>query len=148
MGLKIDEATLRGWADRSLRISEDTGDTLHAEFDYTGTTCRDSSIQFKTVIHVDLSRANGDWLVDDVRIELDPDDPNWRKTCIHESSTSSGPETLTRHAVPINRRLREFLSRDWPVESAGCLCTSVHVTHKLILALSTVQYWLDHRRPT
>ncbi len=146
MGLKIDEATLRGWADRSLRINEDTGNTLRAEFDYIGSICRDSSIQFRTVIHLDLSRADGEWLVEDVRIELDPHDPSWLETCIHVTTTSPDPATLTRHAAPKGKRLREFLSRDWPIDAAGCLCTSVHVTHKLILALSTVQYWLDHRR--
>jgi hypothetical protein len=146
VGFKIDETTLRGWADHSLRIREDSENLVQAEFDYIGSTCRDSSIQFKTVINIDLSRADGDWIVEDVRIELDAHDPGWLATCIHESSASPDPATLTLHAAPIGKRLREFLSRDWSINVAGCLCTSVHVTHKLILALSTVQYWLDHRR--
>ncbi len=40
--------------------------------------------------------------------------------------------------------LSEILQRDWPVNNAGCFCTTAHVAHKVLLALHTVNWWLEN----
>jgi hypothetical protein len=145
VGLNIRDEALRKLAQQDLSFEERADGSVRASFNYLATTCRNTGWDFQSVIYADLRPENGDWRIEDVNIELDADDPGWLETCIHESNVSPDPKKLTRYSSARGMLLNEFLEHDWPVENAGCFCTSIHVTHKLILALSATRYRLTHR---
>ena len=142
--LAIREDALRKWAERDLSVTESEDGALHTRFNYLGTTCRNAGHEFNVTIHSVLRREDGGFRIDDVRVEVDPAQPGWLETCIHESNADPSPAALAKYSPAKGLLLDDFLSRDWTVDNAGCLCTSVHVTHKLILALATTRWWLEH----
>ena len=146
MGLHISDRALAKWAANDLTVEPQSGGSLVFRFSYEASSCRDGGQPFASRIVGVLRREDGaGWRIEEVRVELDPDDPGWRATCIHESNLDPDPAKLTADSPAQGMLLDEFLARDWPTDKAGCFCTSVHVTHKLLLALSTVRYWLERR---
>lgn len=143
MALPISRRALEKWAERDLTVDRQPDGSLLCRFAYEGTSCRNGGQPYGSTIHAMLKpEGDGAWRIAEVSVEIDPDDPGWKATCIHESSREPDISKLTVHPPARGMLLDEFLARDWPVDNAGCYCTSIHVTHKLLLAFSTVRYWL------
>ncbi|HDS74884.1 MAG TPA: hypothetical protein ENN56_05005 [Firmicutes bacterium] len=142
--MKIKEEALRKWAENDLTMTQLPQGGYDALFSYRATTCRNGGTEFDSALRITLHPENGDWRIDNVAVEIDPNDPGWKQTCIHESSANPNPATLAKHSQARGMLVNDFLERDWPTDNAGCYCTSIHLTHKLILAVSTVRYWLNN----
>ena len=143
MAWEIAEQEIREWAARDLSVQEADDGSLHCRFSYRSAPCRDDGAAFPSEIHTTLQPEEGEsWRIADMWIELDTDDPVWKATCIHKSSVEPDVRRLTKYSPAKGMLLDDFLAREWPIEDAPCYCTSIHVMHKLLLALHTVRYRL------
>ncbi len=142
--MKIREEALRKWAENDLVMTSLDDGVYDAAFTFRASTCRNGGTEFDSVVRVKLQPENSDWRIVDVAVEIDSEDPGWRETCIHESSADPNPKHLAKHSQARGMLVNEFLEREWPTDNAGCYCTSIHLNHKLILALSTARYWINH----
>lgn len=146
MAFQARQSDLEKWTERDLKVESRADGSLTVRFAFEGSPCHDGGHPFDSAVVVVLQDEGAQrWRIADVRVEANPDDLGWKATCIHESSRSPDPASLTANSPATGMLLDEFLGRDWPIDDARCFCTSTHVTHKLLLALSTARHWLDHR---
>lgn len=141
--MKIREDALRKWTENDLVMTPLDNGVYDAAFSYRASSCRNGGTEFDSVVRVKLHPENGDWRIVDISVEINPDDPGWRQTCIHESSADPDPAHLAKYSQARGMLVNEFLEREWTTDNAGCYCTSIHLNHKLILAISTARYWLE-----
>ena len=141
----ISESDIREWAERDLSVQDADDGSLNCRFTYRGAPCRHDGLEFASQIHAVLQPEAGEaWRIADVWIEVAADSPAWAATCIHEANVDPDVSRLTKYSPAKGMPLDEFLARDWPVDAAPCCCTSIHVMHKLLLALHTIRYRLAH----
>lgn len=145
MSNAISDKALEKWARNDL-AAEGLGDgSYRFRFYFEGSSCRNGGRSFPAWILAHLTRdPNGAWRIAEVGVEIPRDAPGWKATCIHDSNKNSSANDLAAKSPAQGALLNEFLASDHPTENAGCFCTSVHVNHKLLLALSTINWWLEH----
>ncbi len=148
MGQTYDADEVRALAESFLEMDDTADGTLSCRVNHRGHVCRDSTAQFESVVHAVLRREeDGRWRIVDLSIAPNEDSPAWKATCIHMSSTGPDMDRLTKNSPAKGLLLDEFLSREWPVQDAGCFCTSIHVMHKVLLTMHAIRLRLEEYTP-
>lgn len=145
--ISVDDKALEKWAANDLEATAEPGGSYRFVFRFVGSSCTNGGNEFPARISIRLNPGTNDqWLISDLAMDVPREHAGWLATCIHGSSRVVAPEKLTTSFPIAGLTLSDAIRADLPTNNARCLCTSIHVNHKVLLALSTVKWWMDHRK--
>ncbi len=135
---------LKRWGKQYLRIEQEPGGTLHAQFLYLGSTCCDGGIPLRFLYDIRLETTEGVPLILDLSCRTANDQLGHRQMCAY-TATGGGIMTEIESfkpllGLPLSQVLRWEPSRD----SAGCLCNQAQRKHRWLTALQTLHFVLRH----
>ena len=142
MPYTISDKALRRFSQRQLKVIDASKGRYHFAFQYQGSACRDFEIS--AVIHVELQAEKSGHRIEQLRVEILPQDIGFPMTCQYSARGADYLQENFEASGVVGTIMEAFLQEDRPCNPAGCFCEPEQVNHKLTLVLLTINYYLQH----
>ncbi|MCC6446365.1 MAG: hypothetical protein IT210_23295 [Armatimonadetes bacterium] len=142
MPYTIPERTLKKWTKTHLTLACRSEGCLRFIFRYTGSTCSYSGIPIRSEITITLRPEEAGYRIVNAEIAFASGDEGFKSTCRHQMDGPDFIRSNIEQSGIVGSLLDEYLTRDLPVNPAGCFCAPDHVHHKWFMSLGTIAYYL------